>query len=106
MFYTDWRLTLIALLTVPLLLISTAWFKKNIKRAFQEVRTEISNLNTFVQEHIVGMHIVQIFNRENAEYKKFVDVNTRHRDANIRGIFYYAVFSQLLKFFPLCLLDL
>ena len=54
MFYTDWRLTLIALLTVPLLLISTAWFKKNIKRAFQEVRTEISNLNTFVQEHIVG----------------------------------------------------
>ena len=97
MFYTDWRLTLIALLTVPLLLISTAWFKKNIKRAFQEVRTEISNLNTFVQEHIVGMHIVQIFNRENAEYKKFVDVNTRHRDANIRGIFYYAVFFPIVE---------
>ena len=67
MFYTDWRLTIIALLTIPVLLVATAWFKNNIKRTFQDVRTQIANLNTFVQEHIVGINIVQIFNRENAE---------------------------------------
>jgi ATP-binding cassette subfamily B protein len=97
MFYTDWRLTIVALLTVPVLLVATAWFKKNIKRTFQDVRTQISNLNTFVQEHIVGMNIVQIFNRENAEYQKFFDINTKHRDANIQGIFYYAVFFPVVE---------
>ncbi len=97
MFYTDWRLTIIALLTVPFLLIATAWFKKNIKRVFQDVRTQISNLNTFVQEHIVGMNIVQIFNREDAEYYKFLNINTKHRDANIQGIFYYAVFFPVVE---------
>ena len=97
MFYTDWRLTVITLLTIPFLLIATAWFKRNIKRTFQEVRTQISNLNTFVQEHIVGMNIIQIFNRENAEYQKFFDVNTQHRDAHIKGIFYYAVFFPVVE---------
>ena len=97
MFYTDWRLTIIALLTVPILLVATAWFKRNIKRTFQDVRTQISNLNTFVQEHIVGMNIIQIFNRENAEYQKFFDINTKHRDANINGIFYYAVFFPVVE---------
>ena len=97
MFYTDWRLTIIALLTIPLLLIATAWFKKNIKRTFQDVRTQVSNLNTFVQEHIVGMNIVQIFNRENAEYQKFFTINAQHRDANIKGIFYYAVFFPVVE---------
>jgi ATP-binding cassette subfamily B protein len=97
MFYTDWRLTIITLLTVPILLVATAWFKKNIKRTFQDVRTQISNLNTFVQEHIVGMNIVQIFNREDAEYQKFFDINIKHRDANINGIFYYAVFFPVVE---------
>ena len=97
MIYTDWRLTIIALLTVPILLVATAWFKKNIKRTFQDVRTQISNLNTFVQEHIVGMSIVQIFNREDAEYQKFFNINIKHRDANIQGIFYYAVFFPVVE---------
>jgi ATP-binding cassette subfamily B protein len=97
MFYTDWRLAIIAMLTIPVLLIATAWFKKNIKRTFQDVRTQISNLNTFVQEHIVGMNIVQIFNREDAEYQKFHNINIKHRDANIRGIFYYAVFFPVVE---------
>ena len=97
MFYTDWRLTIIALLTIPLLLVATSWFKKNIKRTFQDVRTQVSNLNTFVQEHIVGMNIVQIFNREDAEYEKFFKINTKHRDANIKGIFYYAVFFPIVE---------
>jgi subfamily B ATP-binding cassette protein MsbA len=97
MFYTDWRLSLIAMLTIPILLVATAWFKKNIKRVFQDVRTQISSLNTFVQEHIVGMNIVQIFNRENAEYKKFYNINKKHADANIKGIFYYAVFFPVVE---------
>ena len=97
MFYTDWRLSLIAMLTIPILLVATAWFKKNIKRVFQDVRTQISSLNTFVQEHIVGMNIVQIFNRENAEYKKFYNINKKHTDANVKGIFYYAVFFPVVE---------
>ena len=97
MFYTDWHLTIIALLTIPLLLVATAWFKKNIKRTFQDVRTRISDLNTFVQEHIVGMSIVQLFNKEEAEYQKFFKINIKHRDANIRGIFYYAVFFPIVE---------
>ena len=97
MFYTDWRLTIIALLTIPFLLFATAWFKKNIKRTFQDVRTQVSNLNTFVQEHIVGMSIVQIFNREEAEYKKFQNINSKHRDSNIQSIFYYAVFFPIVE---------
>ncbi|MDC3390551.1 ABC transporter ATP-binding protein/permease [Flavobacteriales bacterium] len=97
MFYTDWRLTLIALLIVPVLLFATSWFKRNIKKSFQDVRSQISNLNTFVQEHIVGMNIIQIFNREDAEYEKFVEINKKHRDANVRGIFYYAVFFPVVE---------
>ena len=97
MFYTDWRLTLIALLIVPVLLFATSWFKRNIKKSFQDVRSQISNLNTFVQEHIVGMNIIQIFNREDAEYVKFVEINKKHRDANVRGIFYYAVFFPVVE---------
>ena len=97
MFYTDWRLTLIALLIVPVLLFATSWFKTNIKKSFQDVRSQISNLNTFVQEHIIGMNIIQIFNREDAEYEKFVEINKKHRDANVRGIFYYAVFFPVVE---------
>ena len=97
MFYTDWRLTVITLLTIPFLLLATAWFKKNIKRTFQDVRNQVSDLNTFVQEHIVGMSIVQIFNRESAEYQKFFGINTKHRDANIKGVFYYAVFFPVVE---------
>ena len=78
MFYTDWRLALVSLIAVPLLLIATAWFKRNIKSAFQEVRKEVSNINTFVQEHIVGMNLVQIFNRENSEFEKFKKINKNH----------------------------
>tara|TARA_B100001758_G_C18411206_1_gene615848 strand:+ start:1354 stop:3132 length:1779 start_codon:yes stop_codon:yes gene_type:complete len=97
MFYVDWRLAIIALLTVPILLIATAWFKRNIKLSFQDIRREVANLNTFVQEHIVGMNIVQIFNREDAEYNKFNLINSRHRDAHLRSIFYYAVFFPIVE---------
>jgi ATP-binding cassette subfamily B protein len=97
MFYTDWRLAIIAMLTIPVLLVATAWFKRNIKAAFQDVREQVSQLNTFVQEHIVGMNIVQIFNREDAEYKKFKLINQSHREAHVRSIFYYAVFFPVVE---------
>ena len=97
MFYTDWRLAIISMLTIPILLIATAWFKKNIKASFQDIRDQVSLLNTFVQEHIVGMKIIQIFNREYAEYQKFKKINRSHRDAHLRSIFYYAVFFPIVE---------
>ena len=97
MFYTDWRLTIIALSTIPVLLIATNWFKKNIKTSFQDVRTQVSNINSFVQEHLVGMNIVQIFNREEAEFKKFKEINAQHRDANIRSIWAYSIFFPVVE---------
>jgi ATP-binding cassette, subfamily B, multidrug efflux pump len=92
MFYTDWRLSLVSLSMIPLLLLSTYVFKEKIKKVFNEVRVAISNLNTFVQEHITGMNIVQIFNAENREFNKFKVINREHRRANIKSVFYYAVY--------------
>jgi len=92
MFYTDWRLSLISLATVPFMLISTYIFKEKIKDSFNEVRTAVSNLNSFVQEHITGMNIVQIFSAQKIEAKKFEKINTAHRDAHIRSIWYYSVY--------------
>ena len=97
MFYTDWRLALISMIAIPILLVATAWFKKNIKAAFQNVRKEVSNINTFVQEHIVGMNLVQIFNREDAELKKFKDINKGHLSAHLKSVFYYSVFFPVVE---------
>ena len=97
MFYTSIKLTIVTLITIPFLLIATAWFKRNIKSAFQDVRTQVSKLNAFVQERIIGMKIVQIFNKEASEYDKFIEINKKHRDANIRSIFYYAVFFPIVE---------
>src|SRR6187549_795835 len=76
MFYEDWRLALLSLSTLPLLLLSTYVFKEKIKVAFTEVRNAVANLNTFVQEHITGMNIVQIFGSEKREFEKFKEINT------------------------------
>ncbi len=92
MFYTDWRLSLISLSTVPFMLVSTYIFKEKIKGSFNEVRTAVANLSSFVQEHITGMNIVQIFSAEKIEYNKFKEINKTHRDANIRSILYYSIY--------------
>ena len=97
MFVTDWRLTFFSLASTPLLLIATYWFKRSIKEAFQDVRKQVSALNTFVQEHIVGMYIVQLFNRENVEFKKFKAINNSHKEAHIRSIWYYSVFFPIVE---------
>jgi len=92
MFYTDWKLSVISLSMIPLMLFCTYVFKEKIKDAFNEVRAAVSNLNSFVQEHITGMSIVQIFSSEDIEHEKFQEINKIHRDANIRSILYYSIY--------------
>jgi ATP-binding cassette subfamily B multidrug efflux pump len=92
MFYTDWRLSAISLSMIPLMLLSTYVFKEKIKVSFNEVRTAVANLSSFVQEHITGMNIVQIFGSEKIEAEKFKQINDEHRKANIRSIWYYSVY--------------
>jgi ATP-binding cassette subfamily B multidrug efflux pump len=97
MFYTDWELTLVILLPMPLLMLATSIFQRAIKSAFQQVRTEVSNLNTFLQEHISGISIIQYFAREKQEYRKFKKINSRYRDANIRSNWYYSIFFPVVE---------
>ncbi len=97
MLYTDWRLTLVTLIPMPLLIIATYWFKEAIKVSFQEVRTQVSHLNTFLQEHISGMSVIHYFAREEQEMRKFVAVNEKYRDANIRSNWYYSIFFPVVE---------
>jgi len=97
MFYIDWRLTLVSLSMLPLLLISTYIFKERIKVTFNEVRTAVANLNSFVQEHITGMSVVQIFGAEKQEYDKFVHINAEHQRANIRSVLYYSIYFPVAE---------
>lgn len=97
MFYTNWLLALLALCTIPLLFVATALFKQGIKKTFTEVRNAVAALNTFTQEHLSGMRLVQLFNREKQEMEKFTTINAQHRDANIRSIFYYSVFFPVVE---------
>ena len=96
-FFFNPMLVLISLSVIPVLFIATRWFQRGIKGAFQAVRNEVSNLNTFVQEHLGGMAIVQAFGREAQEMGKFEAINARHRDANIKSIFYYALFFPIIE---------
>lgn len=93
----DWRLTLISLSMLPLLLLSTYIFKEKIKDSFNEVRTAVANLNSFVQEHITGMSIVQIFNSEQAEFNKFNEINREHKRANLKSVLYYSVYYPVAE---------
>ncbi len=97
MLYQDWRLALICLIPIPVLLFATNVFKNYIKLAFQDVRTEVSKLNAFVQEHITGMNIVQIFNREKQEMEKFETINGRHRDAHLRTVLANSIFFPVVE---------
>ena len=97
MFYQDWRLALLSLSTIPLLLISTYIFKEKIKVAFNDVRNAVANLNTFVQEHITGMNIVQIFGSEKREFEKFKEINEDHKQANLRSVLYYSVYYPVAE---------
>lgn len=97
MFYTDWKLTLIVLIPMPLMVGATYIFKEAMKSAFQDVRKWVANLNTFLQEHISGMGIIQYFAREKQELAKFEDINSHHRNAHIRANWYFSIFFPVLE---------
>ena len=97
MFWIDWKLTLVALIPFPILIIATNYFKKSVNKSFINVRNAIANLNAFIQEHITGMLIVQAFAAEGREYKKFKKINAEHRDANVKAIFAYSVFFPIVE---------
>jgi len=97
MLFLNVKLTLIILIPIPLLLIATYIFKQAVQSSFQEVRTQVARLNAFVQEHITGMNIVQVFNREKTELKHFEDINAKHRDANVRSILAYSIFFPVVE---------
>jgi len=97
MFYTDWKLTLVVLIPMPLMIGATYIFKEAMKSAFQSVRLWVSNLNTFLQEHITGMAVIQYFAREDQEMRKFKEINKEHRNAHIRANWYFSIFFPVLE---------
>jgi ATP-binding cassette subfamily B protein len=97
MFLTNWKITLLSLSTIPILLYATYIFKNAIRAAFNDVRSQVAHLNAFVQEHINGMSVVQIFNREQQEYEKFNTINAAHRDANNKSVWHYSVFFPVVE---------
>ena len=97
MFMTSWKLTLICLTTMPLIIIATYIFKEKVKASYQVVRTQISKMNAFLQERITGMRIIQIFNAEEKEMKKFKAINREYTQANLNAILYYAVFFPVVE---------
>jgi ATP-binding cassette subfamily B protein len=104
MLVKDWKLALITMIPMPLLLLSTYIFKEAIKSSFQDVRTHVAQLNTFLQEHISGIGIIQYFAREDQEMRKFMGVNGKYRDANIRSNWYYSIFFPVVEIlFSVCI---
>ena len=100
MLWMNWRLALIVFSILPILIFATKVFQKAMKSAFQEVRTEVSNLNSFVQERITGMRIIQLFTREKIEYDHFKSINERHKKAWIRAVWYNSIFFPLAEILP------
>ncbi len=92
MFSMNWQLALVSLSVLPLLFYGTFLFRKKAREAYRDVRLHVARINTFMQEHITGMLVDQVFNREKKSYNEFASINALHRDANVRSIFYYALF--------------
>ncbi len=100
MLWMNWRLSLIVFAILPILIFATKVFQKAMKSAFQEVRTEVANLNSFVQERITGMRIIQLFTREKIEYEKFYTINEKHKKAWVRTVWYNSIFFPLAEILP------
>jgi len=97
MLWMNWKLALIAFMILPVLIYATKVFQIAIKSAFQEVRTQVAELNGFVQERVTGMNIVQLFNREKIEYKNFVEINEKHKKAHVKTVWYYSIFFPIAE---------
>ena len=98
MFWMDWKLALVSLITVPLLFTATNWFRKHARNGFDKVRTRNAKLNAFLQEYISGAQTVQLFNAEEKAKRRFSEINDDYRNANIETIYYYAIFYPLVDF--------
>lgn len=97
LFWLDWRLALVTFAILPLLMLLTSWFKIRARQSYREVRVKIARINAFLQEHITGMPVLQLFNREQRAYEDFSRINDEHRIANVRAIFYYAVYFPAVE---------
>ena len=98
MVYLNWKLSLIAFVTMPVVLFATKIFQKYMKKAFEEVRNEVSNLNSFVQERVTGMKILQLFTREDTEYRNFKKINERHKKGWLKTVWYNSIFFPIADF--------
>ncbi len=97
MLFMNWKLSLIVFVMLPIVLIATRIFQKYMKKAFEEVRTEVSNLNSFVQERLTGMKILQLFTREDTEYRKFKEINERHKKGWLKTVWYNSIFFPIAE---------
>lgn len=100
MLILNYKLALIAFIALPILIYATRLFQKAMKSAFQEVRKEVANLNTFVQERLSGMKIVQLFNRQNLDYKEFKNINNKHKNAWVKTVWYNSIFFPVAEIIP------
>jgi ATP-binding cassette subfamily B protein len=97
MLWMDWKMTLIVIIPIPILLYATKIFQESVKKSFNDVRNEVARINVFIQEHVTGMNIVQMFGQEAREQKKFDEINGEHRDAHIRGVWAYSIFFPVVE---------
>lgn len=97
MVWMDWRLALVSFSVLPLIALATQWFRRNVRESYRVVRGWIARINAFLQENITGMTTVQLFCREQLNFKRFDEIDRKHRDANIDSIFYYAVFYPMIE---------
>jgi len=97
MFCVSWKLALIVLIPIPLLIIATRLFARAMKNSFQKERVQVNKLNTFVQEHISGMSIVQLFNRQDREFTKFQSINKDHRQAHVDAVWAFSIFFPVIE---------
>mgnify|MGYP006083991635 FL=1 len=97
MLYVDWRLSLIVFSILPVIIYATRLFQKSMKKAFEEVRLQVANLNSFVQERISGMKIVQLFHREKIEYNNFISINEKHKQAWLKTVWFNSIFFPIAE---------
>jgi len=97
LFWMNWKLALVLFSITPFIILVSVWFRSGARRTFRKVRARIAAINAFLQEHLSGMSVVQLFNRQKKEEEKFNDLNARHRDANLESIYYYAIFYPVIE---------
>src|SRR5207247_5103174 len=97
MLWMNWQLALVGFSVLPLIVLITQWFRRNVRDSYRIVRGWIARINPFLQENITGMPTVQLFRREALNFERFDDIDRRHRDANVESIYYYAVFYPAIE---------